>query len=160
VSMNSQQQPLLEVKNLVREFPAGEGTVQILKGVNLEIYPGELVAIVGQSGSGKSTLMNILGCLDKPTTGSYKVKGRETRELKADGLVQLRLEYFGFIFHLYHMLGLLYSACNVEVPAIYAGADSSVRHVRAVKILCDFGLSEIAKHRTIQLSGGQQQRVP
>ncbi|MCP5773868.1 ATP-binding cassette domain-containing protein, partial [Klebsiella pneumoniae] len=74
--MNSQQQPLLEVKNLVREFPAGESTVQILKGVNLEIYPGELVAIVGHSGSGKSTLMNILGCLDKPTTGSYKVKGR------------------------------------------------------------------------------------
>ncbi len=103
--MNSQQQPLLEVKNLAREFPAGESTVQILKGVNLEIYPGELVAIVGQSGSGKSTLMNILGCLDKPTTGSYKVKGRETRELEADELAQLRREYFGFIFQRYHLAG-------------------------------------------------------
>lgn len=157
--MNSQQQPLLEVKNLVREFPAGEGTVQILKGVNLEIYPGELVAIVGQSGSGKSTLMNILGCLDKPTTGSYKVKGRETRELEADELAQLRREYFGFIFQRYHLLGDLNAAGNVEVPAIYASADSSERHARAVKILTDLGLGEKTQNRPSQLSGGQQQRV-
>lgn len=157
--MNSQQQPLLEVKNLVREFPAGESTVQILKGVNLEIYPGELVAIVGQSGSGKSTLMNILGCLDKPTTGSYKVKGRETRELEADELAQLRREYFGFIFQRYHLLGDLNAAGNVEVPAIYAGADSSQRHARAVKILTDLGLGKKTQNRPSQLSGGQQQRV-
>ncbi|MEG2263952.1 MAG: MacB family efflux pump subunit [Acinetobacter sp.] len=157
--MNSQQQPLLEVKNLVREFPAGESTVQILKGVNLEIYPGELVAIVGQSGSGQSTLMNILGCLDKPTTGSYKVKGRETRELEADELAQLRREYFGFIFQRYHLLGDLNAAGNVEVPAIYAGADSSERHARAVKILTDLGLGEKTQNRPSQLSGGQQQRV-
>ncbi|WP_216935080.1 MULTISPECIES: MacB family efflux pump subunit [unclassified Acinetobacter] len=157
--MNSQQQPLLEVKNLVREFPAGEGTVQILKGVNLEIYPGELVAIVGQSGSGKSTLMNILGCLDKPTTGSYKVKGRETRELEADELAQLRREYFGFIFQRYHLLGDLSAAGNVEVPAIYAGEDSSERRERAVKILTDLGLGEKTQNRPSQLSGGQQQRV-
>jgi macrolide transport system ATP-binding/permease protein len=157
--MNSQQQPLLEVKNLVREFPAGESTVQILKGVNLEIYPGELVAIVGQSSSGKSTLMNILGCLDKPTTGSYKVKGRETRELEADELAQLRREYFGFIFQRYHLLGDLNAAGNVEVPAIYAGADSSERHARAVKILTDLGLGEKTQNRPSQLSGGQQQRV-
>ena len=157
--MNSQQRSLLEVKNLVREFPAGESTVQILKGVNLEIYPGELVAIVGQSGSGKSTLMNILGCLDKPTTGSYKVKGRETRELEADELAQLRREYFGFIFQRYHLLGDLNAAGNVEVPAIYAGADSSQRHARAVKILTDLGLGEKTQNRPSQLSGGQQQRV-
>lgn len=157
--MNSQQQPLLEVKNLVREFPAGESTVQILKGVNLEIYPGELVAIVGQSGSGKSTLMNILGCLDKPTTGSYKVKGRETRELEADELAQLRREYFGFIFQRYHLLGDLNAAGNVEVPAIYAGEDSSERRERAVKILTDLGLGEKTQNRPSQLSGGQQQRV-
>src|SRR5574344_924329 len=100
----SQSQPLLEVTNLTREFPAGESTVQILKGIDLKIYPGELVAIVGQSGSGKSTLMNILGCLDQPTTGSYKVKGRETRQLEADELAQLRREYFGFIFQRYHLL--------------------------------------------------------
>ena len=157
--MNQQQQPLLEVKNLVREFPAGESTVQILKGVNLEIYPGELVAIVGQSGSGKSTLMNILGCLDKPTKGSYKVKGRETRELEADELAQLRREYFGFIFQRYHLLGDLSAAGNVEVPAIYAGADSDTRHERAVKLLTDLGLGEKTQNRPSQLSGGQQQRV-
>ena len=157
--MNQQQQPLLEVKNLVREFPAGESTVQILKGVNLEIYPGELVAIVGQSGSGKSTLMNILGCLDKPTKGSYKVKGRETRELEADELAQLRREYFGFIFQRYHLLGDLSAAGNVEVPAIYAGADSDARHERAVKLLTDLGLGEKTQNRPSQLSGGQQQRV-
>ncbi|WP_159124236.1 MacB family efflux pump subunit [Acinetobacter variabilis] len=157
--MNQQQQPLLEVKNLVREFPAGESTVQILKGVNLEIYPGELVAIVGQSGSGKSTLMNILGCLDKPTKGSYKVKGRETRELEADELAQLRREYFGFIFQRYHLLSDLSAAGNVEVPAIYAGADSDTRHERAVKLLTDLGLGEKTQNRPSQLSGGQQQRV-
>lgn len=157
--MSQNQTPLLEVKNLTREFPAGESTVQILKGINLEIYPGELVAIVGQSGSGKSTLMNILGCLDKPTKGSYKVKGRETRELEADELAQLRREYFGFIFQRYHLLGDLSAAGNVEVPAIYAGADSDARHERAVKLLTDLGLGEKTQNRPSQLSGGQQQRV-
>ena len=157
--MSQTQQPLLAVKNLVREFPAGESTVQILKGVNLEIYPGELVAIVGQSGSGKSTLMNILGCLDKPTSGSYQVKGCETRELEADELAQLRREYFGFIFQRYHLLGDLNAAGNVEVPAIYAGADHAERHERAVKLLSDLGLGEKTQNRPSQLSGGQQQRV-
>ena len=95
-------QPLLEVSNLTREFTAGEGTVQILKGIDLKIYAGELVAIVGQSGSGKSTLMNILGCLDKPCSGSYLVNGRETRQLEPDELAQLRREYCGFIFQRYH----------------------------------------------------------
>ncbi len=133
------QQPLLEVSQLTREFPAGEGTVQILKGIDLKIYPGELVAIIGQSGSGKSTLMNILGCLDKPTQGSYKVNGKETRKLEPDELAQLRREYFGFIFQRYHLLGDLSAAGNVEVPAIYAGADSTERHERAQKLLTDLG---------------------
>ena len=157
--MSQTQQPLLEVKDLTREFPAGETTVQILKGVNLAIYPGELVAIVGQSGSGKSTLMNILGCLDQPTNGSYKVKGRETRELEVDELAQLRREYFGFIFQRYHLLGDLTAAGNVEVPAIYAGAEAGQRHDRAVKLLTELGLGEKTENRPSQLSGGQQQRV-
>lgn len=157
--MSQHQQPLLEVKDLTREFPAGESTVQILKGVNLSIYPGELVAIVGQSGSGKSTLMNILGCLDQPSSGSYKVKGRETRELEADELAQLRREYFGFIFQRYHLLGDLNAAGNVEVPAIYAGVDSSERQQRAKQLLSDLGLAEKTQNRPSQLSGGQQQRV-
>ena len=157
--MSQNQTPLLEVKNLTREFPAGESTVQILKGISLEIYPGELVAIVGQSGSGKSTLMNILGCLDKPTHGSYKVKGRETRELEPDELAQLRREYFGFIFQRYHLLGDLNATGNVEVPAIYAGADATERNARAKQLLTDLGLGDKTQNRPSQLSGGQQQRV-
>ncbi len=155
----NQQQPLLEVSQLTREFPAGEGTVQILKGIDLKIYPGELVAIIGQSGSGKSTLMNILGCLDKPTQGSYKGNGKETRKLEPDELAQLRREYFGFIFQRYHLLGDLSAAGNVEVPAIYAGADSTERHERAQKLLTDLGLGDKTQNRPSQLSGGQQQRV-
>ncbi|ENW83681.1 macrolide export ATP-binding/permease MacB [Acinetobacter sp. ANC 3929] len=152
-------QPLLEVSNLTREFPAGEGTVQILKGIDLKIYAGELVAIVGQSGSGKSTLMNILGCLDKPTEGSYRVSGRETRQLEPDELAQLRREYFGFIFQRYHLLGDLSAAGNVEVPAIYAGVDSHMRQERSAELLSELGLEERLHHRPSQLSGGQQQRV-
>ena len=152
-------QPLLEVSDLTREFPAGEGTVQILKGIDLKIYAGELVAIVGQSGSGKSTLMNILGCLDKPSAGSYKVNGRETRLLEADELAQLRREYFGFIFQRYHLLGDLSASGNVEVPAIYAGVDSQLRQQRSAELLSELGLEERLHHRPSQLSGGQQQRV-
>jgi len=152
-------QPLLEVSDLTREFPAGEGTVQILKGIDLKIYAGELVAIVGQSGSGKSTLMNILGCLDKPSAGSYKVNGRETRQLEPDELAQLRREYFGFIFQRYHLLGDLSAAGNVEVPAIYAGVDSHIRQERSAELLSELGLEERLHHRPSQLSGGQQQRV-
>ena len=157
--MSQDQQPLLKVTDLTREFPAGEGTIQILKGINLKIYPGELVAIVGQSGSGKSTLMNILGCLDQPTAGSYQVKGRETRKLEADELAQLRREYFGFIFQRYHLLGDLTAAGNVEVPAIYAGVDTSARQQRSTQLLTDLGLAEKTQNRPSQLSGGQQQRV-
>lgn len=157
--MQTSQKPLLEVNHLIREFPAGEGTVQILKGIDLKIYPGELVAIVGQSGSGKSTLMNILGCLDKPTSGSYKVNGRETRQLEPDELAQLRREYFGFIFQRYHLLGDLSAAGNVEVPAIYAGVDAEQRQQRSHHLLSDLGLGERLHHRPSQLSGGQQQRV-
>ena len=152
-------QPLLEISNLTREFPAGEGTVQILKGINLKIYAGELVAIVGQSGSGKSTLMNILGCLDKPSAGSYRVNGRETRQLEPDELAQLRREYFGFIFQRYHLLGDLSASGNVEVPAIYAGVDSQLRQQRSAELLSELGLEERLHHRPSQLSGGQQQRV-
>ncbi len=157
--MDQNKQPLLEVGNLIREFPAGESTVQILKSINLKIYAGELVAIVGQSGSGKSTLMNILGCLDKPTSGSYKVNGRETGQLEPDELAQLRREYFGFIFQRYHLLGDLTAEGNVEVPAIYAGVEPQTRKKRSIEILTELGLADKTQNRPNQLSGGQQQRV-
>lgn len=153
------KQALLEVSNLVREFPAGDSTIQILKNIDLTIYEGELMAIVGQSGSGKSTLMNILGCLDRPTSGSYKVSGQETGKLEPDDLAKLRREYFGFIFQRYHLLGDLSAEGNVEVPAVYAGVNPAERKQRATALLTELGLGSKTQNRPSQLSGGQQQRV-
>jgi macrolide transport system ATP-binding/permease protein len=152
------KQALLEVSNLVREFPAGESTIQILKGIDLTIYEGELVAIVGQSGSGKSTLMNILGCLDRPTSGSYKVNGQETGKLEPDQLAQLRREYFGFIFQRYHLLGDLSAEGNVEVPLFMQVLLQQTVN-SATALLTELGLGTKTQNRPSQLSGGQQQRV-
>ena len=112
--------PLLRVRGIRREFAAGEQTLVVLDGVDLDIHAGELVAIVGQSGSGKSTLMNILGCLDRPSAGAYQIAGRETAQMSPDELAELRREHFGFIFQRYHLLTDLTALGNVEVPAIYA----------------------------------------
>ena len=150
---------LLEVHDLWREFPSGEGTVAVLKGIDLRIEAGEMVAIIGASGSGKSTLMNILGCLDRPTRGSYRVAGQATAEMAPDELAQLRREHFGFIFQRYHLMGDLTALGNVEIPAIYAGHGRGARHARAEALLARLGLGERTGHRPGQLSGGQQQRV-
>ncbi len=158
-SAGTDARPLLELRALRREFPAGEGTIAVLKDVNLTIAAGEMVAIVGASGSGKSTLMNILGCLDRPTSGSYRVAGRETGQLGPDALAELRREHFGFIFQRYHLLSDLDALANVEVPAVYAGKDRTARHTRAAALLGRLGLSDRTGHRPGQLSGGQQQRV-
>ncbi len=112
---------LLELRDIRRSYPSGDTEVEVLKGVSLTIHAGEMVAIVGASGSGKSTLMNILGCLDKPSSGSYKVAGVDVATLSGDALARLRREHFGFIFQRYHLLSHLTAAQNVEVPAIYAG---------------------------------------
>jgi len=151
--------PRLEIKGLRREFPAGEGTVVALRDLDLVIEPGEMVAIIGQSGSGKSTLMNVLGCLDRPTSGSYSVGGRLTSGLSPDELAELRREHFGFIFQRYHLLGDLTAGGNVEVPAIYAGVKPEQRKSRARDLLTRLGLGDRTGHRPGQLSGGQQQRV-
>ena len=118
-----------------------------------------MVAITGASGSGKSTLMNILGCLDRPTSGSYRISGHETASLTADELAALRREHFGFIFQRYHLLPELSAVSNVEIPAIYAGEAREKRRARATELLARLGMSDRAGHRPNQLSGGQQQRV-
>jgi len=151
--------PLILLSGLRREFPAGEGTITVLKDIDLTITAGEMVAIVGASGSGKSTLMNILGCLDQPTAGSYRVQGRETASLDADELSELRREHFGFIFQHYHLLPELTALGNVEVPAIYAGQTAELRRRRAGDLLNRLGMAERTGHPPGKLSGGQQQRV-
>lgn len=150
---------LLELRGLRREFPAGEQTIAVLKDVDLSIEPGEMIAIIGASGSGKSTLMNILGCLDRPSAGTYRIAGRETSQLSPDDLAELRREHFGFIFQRYHLLGDLDAVGNVEIPAIYAGKDGASRRERAQALLQRLGLGERLGHKPNQLSGGQQQRV-
>ena len=150
---------LLQLDNVSREFMNGEQTVQVLKNINLTICSGEMVAIVGASGSGKSTLMNILGCLDKPSSGEYLVAGRIPRHLDSDALAELRREHFGFIFQRYHLLNDLSAQANVEIPAIYAGINREERKQRAASLLSRLGLAERLDYRPSQLSGGQQQRV-
>lgn len=151
--------PLIEISHLRREYPAGESTITVLKDINLTIQRGEMVAIVGQSGSGKSTLMNILGCLDRPSSGSYKIDGQETTTLTLEDFPALRREHFGFIFQRYHLLSELTALGNVEIPAIYAGKNTDSRKKRAAALLTRLGMEPRIDHKPGQLSGGQQQRV-
>jgi len=150
---------LIKLTDVWRNFSSGETRVSVLKGINLSIRRGEMVAIVGASGSGKSTLMNILGCLDRPSSGSYRISGQETGALDADRLSALRLNHFGFIFQRYHLLGELTAVGNVEIPAVYAGQPVATRRKRAQLLLERLGMGARAHHRPGQLSGGQQQRV-
>lgn len=151
--------PIIALENVRREFSAGDTRVVALDDLSLSIQPGEMVAIIGSSGSGKSTLLNILGCLDRPTSGTYRVAGKNASELDADELAALRREHFGFIFQRYHLLGDLSAAENVEIPAIYAGMKTRERRTRAEQLLARLGVDDRRGHRPNQLSGGQQQRV-
>ncbi|AMQ87548.1 MacB family efflux pump subunit [Marinobacter sp. LQ44] len=151
--------PLIELRGITRSFGEGELAVPVLKGIDLKIYPGEFVAIMGPSGSGKSTLMNILGCLDQPTLGEYWYDGRDVSALSRDDLALLRREAFGFVFQSYNLLPGMTARENVEIPAIYAGRAPAQRRERAEKLLTELGLGERLTHRPNQLSGGQQQRV-
>jgi macrolide transport system ATP-binding/permease protein len=151
--------PLISIEKLFRQFPSGERLITVLHDINLVIEAGEMVAIVGASGSGKSTLMNILGCLDRPSSGTYRISGRETSMLDADQLAELRREHFGFIFQRYNLLAELTALANVEVPAIYAGQTAHDRLTRADRLLTRLGMSGRTTHRPSQLSGGEQQRV-
>jgi len=151
--------PLLELFHLGRSFITGGESIPVLRNINLTIHAGEMVAIMGTSGSGKSTLMNILGCLDRPTEGSYRINGEETASLSSDELARLRREYFGFIFQRYHLMPHLTATQNTEIPAVYSGVKKAVRMARAQELLARLGLEDRKDHRPNQLSGGQQQRV-
>ncbi|MDO9314619.1 MAG: MacB family efflux pump subunit [Burkholderiaceae bacterium] len=151
--------PLIELRGVTKTYRNGELETRVLHGIDLTIHEGEFVAIMGASGSGKSTLMNILGCLDKPTTGSYLFMGRDVSALDRDELALLRRDEFGFVFQSYHLIAGATAAENVEVPAMYSGLPPAERHARAAALLGELGLSERLHHRPNQLSGGQQQRV-
>ena len=152
--------PLIDLQD-IRKIYGGHDTpeVHVLKGVSLSIHAGEFVAIVGASGSGKSTLMNILGCLDRPTSGRYLFAGEDVAHLDSDALAWLRREAFGFVFQGYHLIPSASAQENVEMPAIYAGMPAAERHARAAALLERLGLAERTANRPHQLSGGQQQRV-
>ncbi|WP_445928507.1 ABC transporter ATP-binding protein [Marinomonas sp. TI.3.20] len=151
--------PLISARGISRSFQAGDETITVLRDVDVDIRSGEMVAIIGASGSGKSTLMNILGCLDRASSGSYSFAGQDVSELGPDQLAQLRREHFGFIFQRYQLLPDLDAVGNVEVPAIYAGEGRADRHKRASDLLAQLGLADRLDHRPGELSGGQQQRV-
>ena len=151
--------PIIRIRNLYRRFKSGESEVTILKGLNLDIEAGEMVAIIGQSGSGKSTLMNILGCLDRPSDGEYFINGKNATDLSPQERAALRRENIGFIFQRYHLLADLKAWENVAIPAIYAGTAADEREARAKALLTRLGLGDRTEHKPAQLSGGQQQRV-
>ncbi len=150
---------LIELKNICKSYPLGEERLQILKGISLQIEKGEFVAIMGPSGSGKSTCMNILGCLDKPTSGSYTLDGKRVDGLSADELAEIRNQKIGFVFQGFNLLSRTTALENVELPMVYANIGAVERKKRAEAALEKVGLKERMHHQPNQLSGGQQQRV-
>lgn len=150
---------LIEVRNLKKSYPLGDINLNILKGINVNIENGEFVAIMGPSGSGKSTFMNILGCLDKPSSGKYILDGVDIGRLLPDKLAEIRNRKIGFVFQGFNLLPRTSSIENVELPMIYAGVPAEERQARAKKALEKVGLRERMHHQPSQLSGGQQQRV-
>lgn len=157
--MTDNKEPLLELCGVTKVYRSGDMDVEVLHGMDLSIYPGEFVAIMGSSGSGKSTLMNILGCLDRPTEGQYLFRGQDVSLLDKGELARMRREEFGFVFQNYNLIATASAQENVAVPAVYAGMKSGERKERATRLLEDLGLGDRIFHRPSQLSGGQQQRV-
>ena len=152
-------QPLIKLKNIRKSYPLDGFDLEILKGINLEIQSGEFVAIMGPSGSGKSTLMNILGCLDTPSSGEYALAGQNVENLDADQLAEIRNQKIGFVFQGFNLLSRTSAIENVELPMIYSGIDDKTRRQKAENALISVGLQERMHHMPNQLSGGQQQRV-
>jgi putative ABC transport system ATP-binding protein len=150
---------LIELSKLCRDFTVGDDVVHALVDVDERIASGEHVAIMGPSGSGKSTLLNILGCLDRPSSGSYRLDGREVAGLAETELTELRRNQIGFVFQFFHLVRRLTALENVELPMVFAGIPPEERRERARKAISDVGLGERAGHRPDQLSGGERQRV-
>lgn len=150
---------LIELKDITKSYPLDGLQLKILKGINLKIEQGDFVAIMGPSGSGKSTLMNILGCLDKPTSGTYHLDGVRVDKLSADELAEIRNKKIGFVFQGFNLLSRTSALENVELPMVYAKVSSSEREKKAKDALAKVGLKERMFHMPNQLSGGQQQRV-
>ena len=150
---------IIETKNLKRNFKVGSETIQALKGVNLSIDKGEFVSIMGPSGSGKTTLMNIIGCLDTPTSGSYYLNNQPISELNDNELAMIRNKEIGFVFQSFHLLAKNSALDNVLLPLKYAGKNSNESLIRAREVLGQVGLSDRINHGPSELSGGQQQRV-
>ena len=151
--------PLIKITNIKRDFPLGNEIVYVLKGIDLEINKGEYVALMGPSGSGKSTLMNILGCLDTPTSGTYILNGKHVSEMQDDELAGIRNKEIGFVFQTFNLMPRTTALDNVALPMVYAGHSRSERVERATEVLTQVGLNDRMDHKPNQLSGGQRQRV-
>ncbi len=151
--------PLLQLEDITKVYTMGDVEVHALRGVSLAIEEGEFVAIMGASGSGKSTLMNIIGCLDRPSTGHYRLAGEEVSRLDRNALAERRNQVLGFVFQSFNLLSRTSALENVELPLIYAGLPTRERHTRALAALTRVGLAERSQHHPNQMSGGQQQRV-
>jgi len=150
---------LIKIRNITRDFPLGQEIVKVLKGIDLDIKKGEYVALMGPSGSGKSTLMNLLGCLDTPTSGTYELNGVDVSNLTDDELAEIRNKEIGFVFQTFNLLPRTTALDNVALPMIYAGASKAARAERAAEVLTNVGLADRMDHKPNQLSGGQRQRV-
>jgi putative ABC transport system ATP-binding protein len=151
--------PLIHIEHIARTYEMGGETVHALRDVSLDIHPNEYVALMGPSGSGKSTLMNILGCLDTPSSGVYTFKGLDVNEMTDDDLAEIRNKEIGFVFQTFNLLPRATALKNIELPLIYSGVSSEDRKERAIKALEDVGLGDRMLHRPNELSGGQRQRV-
>lgn len=150
---------LIDIKDIKRDFVLGSEIINVLKGIDLQINKGEYVALMGPSGSGKSTLMNILGCLDTPTSGSYILNGKDVSQMHDDDLAEIRNKEIGFVFQTFNLLPRTTALDNVALPMIYAGYSKTDRSARATTVLKQVGLGDRMDHQPNQLSGGQRQRV-